>query len=189
MKMLQEWNSDKTNRCLYRLINNLRRIGYLRSVPQRLKAIRNEKGSGLLEVLISLSITGIIGVGFLGGMASASTALFVTDERTTAESLVRSQMEYVKNQNYITAVDYDPGPPPTGGEVIYQQISSSQIPAGYTIMSVNRAGNTVADIIGVPWNSQNSLPVTTDDGIQRITIVIRHHGTDVITLEGFKVDR
>jgi hypothetical protein len=187
--MLQKWNNDRASHCLYRIIDNLRRIDYLRSLSQRFKAISNEKGAGLVEVLISLSVTGVIGVGFLGGLTTASSALFVTDERTTSESLVRSQMEYVKNQNYITAVDYDPGPSPTGGEVIYQQISSSQIPAGYTIMSVNRAGNTVTDIIGVPWNSQSSLPVTSDDGLQRITIVIRHHGTDVITLEGFKVDR
>jgi len=51
-------------------------------------------------------------------MAGASRAMFIADERATAESIARSQMEYVKNQQYD-----DSG--------IYDEIAD--IPAGYDI--------------------------------------------------------
>ena len=56
-------------------------------------------------------------------------------------------------------------------------------------MSVDRAGGSVEDIIGVPWDSQNNLPEDTDVGLQRIKLIIKHHDEEVITLEGYKVDR
>ena len=148
--------------------------------------IKNDKGFSLIEVTIALGLLGIIAIAVLGGLATASNTLAIADERTTAESLARSQMEYVKNQSYITAADYDPGVPGSG-EVTYQKITG--IPAGYTIWGVDRADATVTDIIGVPWDSQNNQPVTTDVGLQRIKVIIQHHGKDVITLEDYKVDR
>lgn len=63
--------------------------------------MKNEKGFTLIEVLVALAILGIIGTGFLMALATASKAIIIADERTTAESLARSQMEYVKNQAYI----------------------------------------------------------------------------------------
>jgi len=152
--------------------------------------IKNERGFSIVEVLVALALLGIIAIAFLGAMATASKAIFIADERTTAESLARSQMEYVKSQDYITAAIYDPGPPPIGGEVTYDKIADAEIPDGYIICSVNRASDTVEDIIyGVPWDSQNNLPVDTDAGLQRIKLIIKHHGKEVITLEGYKVDR
>jgi len=142
---------------------------------------KNEKGFSLIEVVIALLLLGIIGVALLSGLATASIALVIADERATAESLARSQMEYVKNQGYNTA--------PAGGEVTYAEITA---PDGYTIWSVNRAGTTVEDIIGVPWNTQANQPSPTDDGIQKITVTVIHNANndkEVITLEGYKVNR
>ena len=123
--------------------------------------MKNEKGFTLIEVLIAIALLGIIGIAFLGGLSTASKALFLADERTTAESLARSQMEYVKIQ------DYDPTDTQS-----YEQVD---VPSGdypdFTI-SVN------AD----PLNP-------TDDGIQKITVVVKHHGKEIITLEDYKVDR
>ncbi len=141
--------------------------------------IKNERGFSLIEVIIALALLGIIAVAFLGAMATASKALFIADERTTAESLARSQMEYVKNQAYSTAAP--------SNEVIYAKITG--IPAGYSIWSEDRAGAMVADIIGVPWDTLNNLPVVTDAGLQRIKLVVKHLGKETITLENYKVDR
>jgi prepilin-type N-terminal cleavage/methylation domain-containing protein len=149
--------------------------------------IKNEKGVTLIEVLIALAVLGIVSVAFLSGLATSSKAIFVADEIATSESLARSQMEYVKKQAYNPAGAYDPGPPPSGGEATYDK--SSAIPDGYTIWSVDRAGATVTDIIGVPWDTQNNQPSSTDEGIQKIKLVIKHHGDEAVTLEDYKVDR
>ncbi len=145
--------------------------------------MKNEKGFTLIEVMIALLLLGIIAVAFLGALATASRALIIADERATAESLARSQMEYVKSQAYITA--------PDSGEVIYPKIAVAEIPDGYTIMSVDRTDTTVTDIIGVPWDTDPLVnqPKVIDDGIQRIKLVISHHDKEVITLENYKVDR
>ncbi len=148
--------------------------------------IKNERGFTLIEVVIAMLLLGIISVALLSGLATASRALVIADERATAESLARSQMEYVKNQSYITAADYDVGVPGSG-EVIYVKITG--IPAGYTIWSEDRASATVTDIIGVPWDSLNNISVDSDVGLQRIKLVIKHNGKEIITLEDYKVDR
>ncbi len=64
----------------------------------------NEAGIGIIETLIALALLGIIAVGFLSGLGTASKAIIIADERTTAESLARSQMEYAKNLTYIDEV-------------------------------------------------------------------------------------
>jgi prepilin-type N-terminal cleavage/methylation domain-containing protein len=77
----------------------------------------NSKGFSLIEVLIALALLGIIAVAFLGGIATASKAMFIADKRTTAESLARSEMEYVKNLPYedgATEYDIDPSLSPDG---------------------------------------------------------------------------
>ena len=128
------------------------------------RLMKSEKGFSLIEVMIAIAILGIIGVVFLGGLATASKAMFVSDERATAESLARSQMEYVKNQEQ----EYDYNDP----QLLYEQadvVSSTH--SGYFI-SVD------ADPLHDP-----------DDGIQKITVTVKHDGTTVITLEDYKVDR
>ena len=157
--------------------------------------IKDERGITLIEVLIALAILGLVAVAFLSGLTTASRALIIADERTTAESLARSQMEYVKSQEYQLA------DPDAGNEAVYLKIEG--IPDGYSIWSVNRDGNTVNggandDIIGVPWYFPivDELPppnpgydVPSDAGLQRIKLVIKHHDKEVITLEDGKVDR
>lgn len=142
--------------------------------------MKGEKGFTLIGVLVAIAILGLVAVIFAGGISTAAKAVFVSDERATAESLAKSQMEYVKNQPYLFA--------PGGGESTYEKISS--IPSGYAIRSVKRDGSKVSDIIGVPWDTQNDQANATDEGIQKIELIIDHLDKDaVITLEGYKVHR
>jgi type II secretory pathway pseudopilin PulG len=146
--------------------------------------MQDERGYSLIEEAISIALVGIIAVGFLSGLGYASIALATADERSTAESLARSEVEYVKNQFYIVAANYD-SEISESGEVTYEKISG--IPEGYTIYSINRDGDIVEDIIGVPWDTINSNPIENDEGIQRIKLIVKHHDKQVITVEDFKV--
>lgn len=120
-----------------------------------------ESGVALIETVVALAILGIIAVAFLSGLATTSRAVFIADERATAENLALSQMERVKNADYVYgATEYTPAPIPSG--------------ADYVNYSVN--------ISAQPLHNP-------DDGIQKITVRVWHSSKEVIKLEGYKVDR
>ncbi len=118
-----------------------------------------ESGTTLLETVVALAVLGIIAVTFLSGVVTTSRAAFTTDERATAESLARSQMEWVQSASY-NATGYSPAPIPSGKDYI------------------NYSANITAESLHDP-----------DDGIQKITVTIMRSGEPVFKLEGYKVDR
>jgi prepilin-type N-terminal cleavage/methylation domain-containing protein len=66
------------------------------------KAFRgSSRGFSMLEVVIAIALLGIIALSVLTALSTASAALIIADRRATAESLARSQMEYIKEQDYI----------------------------------------------------------------------------------------
>jgi prepilin-type N-terminal cleavage/methylation domain-containing protein len=166
----------------------------LRLSSQVRKAFQgHSRGFTLVEVLITIALIGAISVAFFSFMSAATSALIHADERTIAESLARSQMEYVKNQGYNSTATYP-------------KIPNIYIPVGYTIWSVSRNGTVVNGgasdrVIAIPWDSGNNTPATSDTGLQMIALVIKHQGKEIstfindnpnwangvkITLEGYK---
>lgn len=144
------------------------------------KTLRGSSGGfTLIEVLIALALMGLIAIAFANGLGTASKAVITGDVRTTAESLARSQMEYIKNQPYI---DYsDPDRDPEDYDVM------EECPENYAI-----------NIVVQPIDPDTYEPYTYiegegrfeyDDGIQVIKVTVSHEGGDVITLEGYKIDR
>jgi prepilin-type N-terminal cleavage/methylation domain-containing protein len=66
------------------------------------KAFRgSSRGFSMLEVVIAIALLGIVALSVLTALSTASAALIIADRRATAESLARSQMEFIKEQDYI----------------------------------------------------------------------------------------
>ena len=108
-----------------------------------------------------MAILGAIAVSFLGGLATASKAVAINDELTTAGSLAQSQMEWAKSADYVYEATGYPAAPVTGGK---DYIDYSAV------------------IFAEPLHSP-------DDGIQKITVTIKRAGKAVTTLQGYKADR
>ena len=125
------------------------------------KFTSSESGAPLIETLVALALLGAIAVAFLSGLTTSSKATIIANEQATAESLARSQMEWVKNTDYAySVVDYSPAPVPGGEDYV----------------------NYSAVIAAEPLHD-------TDDGIQKITVTVKHFDKEVMKLEGYKVDR
>ncbi len=148
-----------------------------------LKLIKREEGISLIEVLIALAILGVIAATFLTALSVSSKGVLISDERAVAESLARSQMESVREQLYETAF------PLVNGEAEYNPPIDTSAHPSFAIYSVNRAGETVLGVIGVPWNSEDNQAEIMDRGLQRIKLVIKNHDKVVLELESYKVSR
>jgi prepilin-type N-terminal cleavage/methylation domain-containing protein len=152
-----------------------RKMKKLKLGSQARKAFRGRsRGFTLVEVLITVALIGVIAVAFFSFMSAAASALIHADERTIAESLARSQLEYAKNQGYNSTL--------VNGQATYLKIPN--IPVGYTIWSVNRTGAVVNSgasnpIIGIPW--ANNKTALTDTGLQMVALVIEHDGKMIYT--------
>ena len=128
--------------------------------------MKKEKGFSLVEVMLALALLGIIAVAVLGALATASKAIFIADEQATAESLARTEMEYVRNQDY----DAINNPP--------QYDLISDIPDGYDI-------DVTAERLDPKGDG-----IDADDGIQKITVTVQHQDKpEVVKLEGYRSAR
>lgn len=125
------------------------------------KLTGSESGITFIETLLALALLGIIGVSFLSSLATTSKASIIADEQTTAESLARTQMEWAKRAEYVyEATEYFPAPIP--GDSNY----------------INYSANITVEPLHDP-----------DDGIQKITVTIKHSDKEVFTLESYKAER
>jgi prepilin-type N-terminal cleavage/methylation domain-containing protein len=165
---------------------NMKRIRFSNKARKTLGG--SSRGFTLIEVLIALALFTIIAFVFAGGLSTASRAVLTADVRTRAESLARTQMESVKNQGYQPASG-------TAWQALYDKVSIPGVTDGsgtYSICSCSRTGGvncTGTDVIAVAWDSATNNATTSETGLQKVTLVIKHDGTEVTRLEGYKVDR
>jgi prepilin-type N-terminal cleavage/methylation domain-containing protein len=123
--------------------------------------LKSMNGFGLIEVLISLALLGIVGVAILSSLGTSSKALITTNERETAKNIAEMQMEYIKNLPYT-----DSYPP------------SNNIAAEYPGYSVVVGGDGKI--------AAQTIPGRTDGNIQKITITVLHGSKHILTLIGEK---
>ena len=104
----------------------------MRWIPDRVGGINlGQKGVMLLEILVGLAILGAIAVAYMSGLTSTFKAIGISQERVAAESLAKSQIEYIKVQGYILVDDYNPDYPVTSYELI--TVPSDLAAAGYSV--------------------------------------------------------
>jgi Flp pilus assembly protein TadG len=134
-------------------------------------------------VLIALALFAIIAIVFAGGLATASRAVLIADVRTRAESLARTQMESIKEQDYGSTYSKIsiPGVTDSSGSYLICSCNGTS-PVALNCTSSDR-------IIAVAWDSATNNATTGETGLQKITLVIKHNDREIITLEGYKVDR
>lgn len=120
-----------------------------------------ERGLTLIEVLIALGIFAAVATTFLFSMSTSTKAVITTQEHVSAESLAKSQMEYIKHQDYRV-------------DMLYTKLDIPADYAGYNIVITGQRMNPRGDSAG------------NDDGIQLIRIAITRGGKTVFTLEGYK---
>lgn len=126
---------------------------------------RRETGVTIAEVLIALAIFAVVGVTFVSALSTNFKVLLIADQRTTAESLARTQMEAINNAPYDSTPPYS-----------YNKISG--IPGGYDI-------NISVALV----NPETGAVSATDLGVQKVTVTVtcqQHSPPEVLVLESYK---
>jgi prepilin-type N-terminal cleavage/methylation domain-containing protein len=125
-------------------------------------------GFSMLEVVIAMALLGIIAVSVLAALQTAALALINADRRATAESIARTQMEYVRFSEYDG--ELGEGHPEYSSD---PQIDGIKPPDFSVVTTAIRLD---------PDNDGDS----DDDGIQQITVTVSHQDQVLVTLEDFK---
>jgi len=86
--------------------------------------IAESQGFTLIEVLVALAILAIVAVTFLAAVGSNFKGASLAEERTTAESLARSQVEALKSAAYASS--YTAGVSPNEGYTVAVTVTPIQ---------------------------------------------------------------
>jgi len=126
--------------------------------------VQDQRGLGLVESLVAVAILGVAVVAFVMALSAGTVAVGECNQQVVAQSLARTQLEYIKPQDYIPTADYDPDNP----DVSYNTVDS---PEGYDIS---------VEVDSIP---------DTDTNIQKIAVTISLGDEDILTVEDYKVNR
>ena len=69
---------------------------------------RNQAGVSLIETIVAFGILSIIAVAFLSGLITSLSGTITAKEQVVAESLARSQLEYIKVAHYSLTYSVSP---------------------------------------------------------------------------------
>ncbi len=116
--------------------------------------------------MVALAILGLVGVAFLSGLATTSKAVMISQENVTAESLAKSQIEYIKAQSYIPVAKYSP-------TNCYNKITIPADLASQYEIEIEPPETIIAPVLG-PFE------------LQKVTVVIKRNGKRVFTLSTYR---
>ena len=139
----------------------------------------SETGSTFVEVLVAVTILGLIAASIPPAIIFSTKSVFAQKERTIAEYLTRNQVEYIKSSAYISG---EVGPWDPDG---YPDYSEVPVPDNTYEILVSARPIDVNDVTG---EHEGYLGPGLDEGIQEITIEVRHVGDEVLTTRAYKVE-
>lgn len=128
-------------------------------ISARIKS--NERGITLLETVVALAILGLIAVAILTALTTGAKATAIAKEQAFAESLARSEIEYVKQASY-------------NPDALTYPIDSSIVPVA--------EGWNVPDAVVAPVPGR-------DASIQKITVTVERYGKTILSLTDYKAYR
>ena len=134
---------------------------------ERIRLFKGQRGVIIIETLAALAVLGLIGAAFLGGLFTSSKTIMLSQQNVTAESLFKSQVEYIKTQAYIPVADYST-------ENCYELID---IPADLAGQSYDVEINPPEQIIA---------PDLAPFELQSITVVVKRNGVIVLTVSIYR---
>ena len=129
---------------------------------------QDERGIGLIEVLVAIAILAIATTAFTTGLSTGSIAVREGNQGVVAQSLVQAQLEYVKSYPYDSEATAYPGIDTYDETYNPDPIT---LPDGYVIS---------VGVVSIP---------DTDTDIQKIMVTISRDGEDILTVENCKVNR
>jgi len=130
--------------------------------------LRDERGTSLVQSLFAIAIAGTAIATTLVALSTGSIAVGIGDQEASAQSLVRSQLEYTKSYPYDSgAATY---PTVDTFDAVHNP-NPIALPDGYSIS---------AEVSSVP---------DTDNNIQKITVTVSRDGGTLSVVEDFKVNR
>ena len=132
-----------------------------------MKRLGNQKGLTLVEVLIALTVFAAISVSLFIALNVSHKTTHSVNQETTAESLTRAELEYIKSCDY----DAENNPP------VYEVDPTLDIPTKYSI-------EVTAERLDPEGDGFDD-----DDGIQKVTVQVKYDGDLVLTTENYKVNR
>ncbi|MDP2718989.1 MAG: type II secretion system protein [Dehalococcoidia bacterium] len=115
------------------------------------KRLRGQKGSTLLEVVLSLGLFGMIGGSFMSGITSSIDRSSIVQERFTAENVASSEIVFLKSLAYDSSSYYPVyGSIPQGYEINIDVVDISPLDYPNTlqkiVVSVYRDNKTVLSV-------------------------------------------
>jgi len=128
-----------------------------------------EAGFTLIEVLIAILLLSLVGLMIFMTLTFSSRQTLSADVRSTAESIARSEMEYIKTLPYDATSTPNP---------VYTKESMSDL-------GVN--SNWDVTIIASRLDPKGD-GTGNDEGIQKISVTVFNNGTSVLTVEGYKLN-
>jgi prepilin-type N-terminal cleavage/methylation domain-containing protein len=132
----------------------------------------DERGMTFIEILVGLAIVSAVTTAFIYALVTVFNGIDIGQERVAAEGLAKSQIEYIKTQEYVPVAYYDPNDPLFRYESI--NITDDLAAAGYTL------------IINLP---EVVVPATNDAfEVQRITIDVDRDSTAKLSVSFYKLD-